>query len=165
VDASERGKGRAAKAAKTLRTRGHGKSTVPDAKKAGSTKRCAVAKQEAPSSKLAFREVLAEAVKPAELIVAQPAELARQKAISIRLAPEERELIQARAAEAGTTVSAYIRQCVLEVEQLRAQVRRAVSAINSGGGTMAPAPASSGFFARVTRRFFPRRGPALALRA
>jgi hypothetical protein len=171
VDASERGKTRAAKAAKTIRTRGHGKGAVPDAKKtaaadkAVSVKRCAAAKQEAPSRKPVFREVLAQAVKPAELVMAQPADLARQKAISIRLAPEERELIQARAAEAGTTVSAYIRQCVLEVEQLRGQVRRAVSAMNNGGRVMAPAPASSGFFARMARRFFPRRGPALALRA
>jgi uncharacterized protein (DUF1778 family) len=169
VDAQESAKTRTAKAAKSIRTRGHGKDAAPitknsDAKKAGSAKRCAAAKQEAPSSKPVFREVLAEAVKPAELVVAQPAELARQKAISIRLAPEERELIQARAAEAGTTVSAYIRQCVLEVEQLRAQVRRAVSAMN-GGGAVAPAPISSGFFARVARRLFPRRGPALALRA
>lgn len=165
VDASGRGKTRAAKAAKTIRTRGHGKGAAPDAKKAGSAKRCAAAKQEDFGRKPVFREVLAEAVKPAELVVAQPADLARQKAISIRLAPEERELIQACAAEAGTTVSAYIRQCVLEVEQLRAQVRRAVSAMNSGGGTVAPAPATSGFFARMARRFFPRRGPALALRA
>jgi uncharacterized protein (DUF1778 family) len=169
VDASEHGKGRAAKATKRMTTRGHGKDAALDAKKAESVKRCAAAKPEASSRKPVFREVLAEAVKPAELVVAQPTELARQKAISIRLAPEERELIQARAVEAGTTVSAYIRQCVLEVEQLRAQVRKAMAAMERGGGAIAdslnaPAP-TPGLFTRIARRFFPRRGPALALRA
>jgi uncharacterized protein (DUF1778 family) len=166
----EREKTRAAKIAKTIRTRGHGKGAAPDAKKAGSAKRCAAAKQELPERKPMFREVLTEAMKPSELVVAQTAELARQKAISIRLAPEERALIQARAAEAGTTVSAYMRQCVLEVEQLRAQVRKAMAAMECGGsGAMAdllaaPPPAPR-FFARMARRFFPARGSVLALRA
>jgi hypothetical protein len=165
----EHEKTRAAKIPKKIRTRGHGKSAAPDAKKAGSSKRCAAASQEVPERKPIFREVLAKAVKPAELVVAQPAELARQKAISMRLAPEERALIQARAAEAGTTVSAYIRQCVLEVEQLRAQVRKAMTAMECGGSAVAdlsatPAPAPR-FFARMARRFFPGRGSALALRA
>lgn len=165
ADAPERGKAGAAKAAKTIRTRGHGKGAAPNAKKAGGVKRCDAAKQKDSGRKPVFREVLAEAVKPAELVVAQPAELARQKAISIRLAPEERELIQARAAEAGITVSAYMRQCVLEMEQLRAQVRKAMAAMERDGGAIAPAPASSGFFARAARKFFPRRGSVLALRA
>jgi len=170
----ERGKTRAVKTAKTIRTRGHGKGASSDAKKAaaekaGNVKRCAAVKQEDSSRKPVFREVLAEAVKPAELVVAQPAELARQKAISIRLAPEERALIQARAAEAGTTVSAYIRQCVLEVEQLRAQVRKAMTAMECGGSSVAdllaaPAP-TPGFFARMARKLFPGRGSVLALRA
>lgn len=119
----------------------------------------------------AFREVLAEAVKPAEVLVkAQPVELSRQVAISIRLAPAERALIKTRAAEAGITASAYIRQCALEVEQLRDQVRRAVGAMERGGrvapeaSVVAQAP-SRGFFAWMARKFLPRRSPALALRA
>jgi hypothetical protein len=168
--AREPERGNAAKIAKTVRTRGHGKGTVPDAKKASAAtentakvKRCAAAKQEASGRKPVFREVLAEAVKPAELVLAQPADLARQKAISIRLAPEERALIQTRAAETGITVSAYIRQCVLEVEQLRAQVRRAMATMERDGGAMTPT--APGFFARIVRGIFPRRGSTLALRA
>ena len=117
----------------------------------------------------AFREVLAEAVKPAEVLVkAQPVELSRQVAISIRLAPSERALIKTRAAEAGITASAYIRQCALEVEQLREQVRQAVAAMDRGATPAAQVATSAppnGFFAWMARKFLPRRSPALALRA
>lgn len=118
-----------------------------------------------------FGEVLAEAVKPAEVIVkAQPVELPRQIAISIRLAPSERALIKTRAAEAGITASAYIRQCALEVEQLREQVRQAVAVMERGRQStsaaqiVTSAPAS-GFWGWMARRFLPRKTPALALRA
>jgi len=117
----------------------------------------------------AFREVLAQAVKPAEVIVKpQPVELSRQVAISIRLAPSERALIKTRAAEAGITASAYIRQCALEVEQLREQVRQAVAAMDRGATPAAQVATSAppnGFFAWMARKFLPRRSPALALRA
>lgn len=119
-----------------------------------------------------FREALAAAIGPAEVVVARPVELSRQVAISIRLAASERALIKKRAAEAGITTSAYIRQCALEVEQLREQVRSAVAAMERGVALPAsiselastPAPAA-GFFARMRRRFFPRSTPALAWRA
>src|SRR6185437_10968757 len=116
----------------------------------------------------AFREVLAEAVKPAEVLVkAQPVELSRQLAISIRLAPSERALIKTRAAEAGITASAYIRQCALEVEQLREQVRQAVAAMDRGGpaSPVATSAPPRGFLGWMARKFLPRRSPALALRA
>lgn len=130
---------------------------------AASAKSSAFQKEE---KRPAFREVLAEAVRPAEVVVARPVELSRQVAISIRLAPSERALIKTRAAESGITASAYIRQCALEVEQLRAQVRAAVAAMDRGGPAPSLAPVSSpGFFARMARRFFPRSAPALALRA
>lgn len=160
----ERGKARAVKSGKESRTRARARGAAPEPKKAANAKRCAAAKQESSGKKPVFREVLAEAVKPTELVVAQPPDLARQKAISIRLAPEERSLIQTRAAEAGITVSAYMRQCVLEVEQLRAQVRKAMAAMNRGASTPAPAP-TPGFFSRLTRRIFAARGSGIALRA
>jgi hypothetical protein len=134
-------------------------------------------------AKPAFKQALAAAVRPAEVVVAQPSALIRQSAISIRLAPSERALIQTRAAEAGITASAYIRQCALEVEQLRAQVQAAVALMGSRNGSAAgsspvsapapyaPTPATQsivsapGFFARIRRRLFPSRVPALALRA
>jgi hypothetical protein len=116
-----------------------------------------------------FGEILAEKVQPVELIVAQPVELARQVAISIRLAPAERALIRTRAAEAGISASAYIRQCALEVEQLRAQVREALAAIECKTPVPVQPPATNhgptlGFFARLAQKILPARGAALAVR-
>ena len=163
-----------------------GGRVAADCKNGGGGHHCAaklpVSRGEA-LAKPEFRETLAAAVRSAEVVVAQPAALTRQAAISIRLAPSERTLIQARAAEAGITASAYIRQCALEVEQLRAQVKTAVALMeNRSGFPAASNPVSApdsysadlnaqppiiapSFFARIRRRFFPARVPALALRA
>jgi hypothetical protein len=138
------------------------------AKRRHSLKTVASAKAQAKSS---FREALAEKVRPTEVIVAaQPVGLARQVAISIRLAPAERALIKTRAAEAGISASAYIRQCTLEVEQLRAQVQQALAAIERKTPLPVQPPATThgptlGFFARLMQKIFPARGAALAVRA
>jgi hypothetical protein len=124
-------------------------------------------------AKPAFRDVLAHTVRPPEVILAvEPLELSRQVAISIRLASAERAVIKTRAAEAGISASAYVRQCALEVEQLRAQVQQALAAIERKSMVANAAPTSghapvqtSGFLMRLARRFFPRSVPALALRA
>lgn len=118
-----------------------------------------------PEAKPAFREVLSS-----QVMVAEPADISaeagRQLAISIRLAPAERALIKIRAAEAGLTTSAYIRQCALEVEELRAQVREMIARMERGGtaGAVPLATYTPGFFARWFRRLFLRRSPSLALR-
>jgi hypothetical protein len=46
--------------------------------------------------------------------------------ITIRLSEAECEQLRQRAAEAGLTVSAYLRSCTLEVDSLRAQVKEAL---------------------------------------
>lgn len=140
------------------------------AKKAGAkesaVKSVAVTKS---GAKPAFREVLVETVRISD-IVAPPkqVDVTRQSAISVRFAPEERALIKNRAAEAGVSASAYVRQCALEVEQLRAQVQQAmVTMVAMERGVAAPiqgSVAKTGFFARVARRFFPRSTASLALR-
>jgi len=56
----------------------------------------------------------------------QAAELKRCT-ISVRLNQEESEVLRLRAAESGMTVSAYLRSCVLEADQLRAQVKNALA--------------------------------------
>ena len=117
--------------------------------------------------KLAFRAVLAEAVRRSEIVapVKQMA-VVKQAAISVRFAPEERALIRTRAAEAGVSASAYVRQCALEVEQLRAQVRETIAAMERGGAVpVQGSVAKPGFFAWIARRLFPRSTPSLALRA
>jgi len=47
--------------------------------------------------------------------------------VTIRLSQSECEQLRARAAESGMTLSAYLRSCTLEVENLRSQVKDAVA--------------------------------------
>ena len=47
--------------------------------------------------------------------------------ITIRLSEAECEQLHRRAAEAGITISAYLRSCTLEAESLRAQVKEALA--------------------------------------
>ncbi len=141
---------------KQVRAENHAAKAEPAAKMAVK----AVAKPQ-------FCEVLAQTVRPPEVIpaVAQSLELSRQVAISIRLAPAERALIRTRAAEAGISASAYIRQCALEVEQLRAQVQQALAAMERKTPASIPNPVSaSGFFSRLIQRVFPGRNTTLTLR-
>ena len=60
--------------------------------------------------------------------------------VSIRLSPEESELLRLRAAESAMSVSAYVRSCVLEADQLRTQVKQALSALTPSVSTPAQAP-------------------------
>jgi Mobilization protein NikA len=62
----------------------------------------------------------------------------RSASITVRLRREECDRIHARAAEAGLTVSAYLRSCVLEVEQLRTQVKQTIAGMRTA---QHPAPA------------------------
>ncbi len=50
----------------------------------------------------------------------------RRASVTLRLSQAECAQLKQRAAEAGLTVSAYIRSCTFEAEALRAQVRQAV---------------------------------------
>jgi hypothetical protein len=113
-----------------------------------------------------FKEALANAVRPMEVIVAasQPIDLARQVSISVRLTPAEQVLIKLRAAASGISASAYMRQCALEVEQLRAQVQQAIAAMEQKTSTPLQKTSPSGFLARLARRIFPRCTPSPATR-
>ena len=98
----------------------------------------------------------------------------RQVSMSLRVAASEQALIKARAAEAGLSASAYLRQCALEVEKLRAQVHHTLaslersSAKNAAFSLPAGMPPiqnpptgflSAGFLARLRRRIFGRSAP------
>jgi hypothetical protein len=50
----------------------------------------------------------------------------RQASVTLRLSQAECAQLKQRAAEAGLTVSAYIRSCTFEAEALRAQVKQAI---------------------------------------
>jgi predicted DNA binding CopG/RHH family protein len=53
----------------------------------------------------------------------------RTASITIRMTGAEYGQLKQRAAEAGLTVSAYLRSCTLEAESLRAQVKQALATI------------------------------------
>jgi hypothetical protein len=113
----------------------------------------------------AFGTVLAEAL-PTEsdssalaLIWPAPPRNERQVSMSLRVAASEQALIRARAAEAGLSVSAYLRQCALEVEKLRAQVHHTLARLEQGSEhkPVRSLPADlppNGFLARLGQRIF-----------
>jgi hypothetical protein len=79
----------------------------------------------------------------------------KTRTISVRLNEQESEILHIRAAESGMTVSAYLRSCVLEADQLRAQVKQALAELGSRK-TQAELPVPSplperrpGFFSRL----------------
>jgi len=51
----------------------------------------------------------------------------KTSSVTVRLSAEESAQLRRRAAEAGLTLSAYLRSCTLEVESLRAQVKQAMA--------------------------------------
>ena len=62
----------------------------------------------------------------------------KSASITIRLSESEFAQVRQRAAEAGLTVSAYLRSCTLEVESLRAQVKQTVAQLRNSASA-APA--------------------------
>jgi predicted HicB family RNase H-like nuclease len=65
----------------------------------------------------------------------EPSEKKRKSAsITLRVAAEEYEQLQERAAAAHLSVSAYIRSCIFEAESLRAQVKAALVQMLQIGG-------------------------------
>lgn len=59
----------------------------------------------------------------------------KRSSITIRLTHSECAQLHQRAAEAGLTVSAYLRSCTVEVESLRAQVKQALADLRSPRST------------------------------
>ncbi|HEY6488917.1 MAG: hypothetical protein WCC26_07455 [Terracidiphilus sp.] len=55
----------------------------------------------------------------------------RSSSVTIRLSHTEYEQLRTRAADAGLTVSAYLRSCIFEVETLRAQVKDTLAQLRS----------------------------------
>lgn len=56
----------------------------------------------------------------------------RSASVTIRMSKAECARLHERAAEAGLTMSAYLRSCALEAETLRAQVKRALAELKEG---------------------------------
>jgi hypothetical protein len=65
----------------------------------------------------------------------------KRASITIRLTEPECAQMRSRAAEAGLTVSAYLRSCALEVETLRTQVKETLAQLReSAAAPMPPLP-------------------------
>jgi predicted DNA binding CopG/RHH family protein len=87
------------------------------------------------------REESAQAA-PADVLASQPAAVLsvpsapekslKEASITIRLSREEDAQLRKRAAEAGLTVSAYIRSCTFEAESLRALVKDTLTQFRTG---------------------------------
>lgn len=89
---------------------------LPAAKTAPTTKSKDVAVQPA----AIFRQVLAAQVAPVPALAVE----CRTTALSLRVSAGEHSLLKARATEANLSVSAYLRSCLFEMEDLRAQLRQ-----------------------------------------
>ena len=81
----------------------------------------------------------------------------RVATITLRLTASEHAQLQERASAAQLSVSAYLRSCVFEAESLRAQVKEALSRMQSAS-VSPPVPTISSEDSRHTwrTRFFPR---------
>jgi hypothetical protein len=55
----------------------------------------------------------------------------RSASVTVRFSAEESARLRRRAAEAGLTLSAYLRSCTFEVESLRAQVKQTLAEMRS----------------------------------
>ena len=124
----------------------------------------------------AFRAALAQSIVAA---ASKPARTngreERQVVMSVRVAASEHALIKLRAARAGVSVSAYLRQCALDVEILRGQVQQLMTA--SALSRMAelanpvassPAPVAirhGGWLGRLQRRIWGGSETRLSLKA
>lgn len=118
---------------------------------------------------------LAEAAKPAARHFEDPSAISDVKANSVGTTPIERNLKDAsitirmskaecaqlhqRAAEAGLTISAYLRSCTFEAESLRAMVKDTLAQLRSATTQAKPAALNDsliGGWARWMARLLPR---------
>jgi len=76
---------------------------------------------------------------------------ARSVSLTVRLAPEECALVKARAGEAGISVSAYVRQCALDVDLLREHVETVLAEIRAANTKPNLAPCSLPAMAETPR--------------
>jgi hypothetical protein len=113
-----------------------------------------------------FRQMLAEQVAPRSIVSAQALAVERRTtALSLRLSSGEHSLLKARAAEANLSVSVYLRTCVFEVEELRAQLRRLRMAQENLQVQTSVLTVAFASWAQFVRRLFHRKTTALAVRA
>jgi hypothetical protein len=77
----------------------------------------------------------------------------RTSSITIRVTENEQIQLQARAVEAGLSVSAYLRSCIFEAESLRAQVKEALSQMRAATEKVPDASTEASTPSATRRRF------------
>jgi hypothetical protein len=75
----------------------------------------------------------------------------KDASITIRLSKAECAQLHRRAAEAGMTVSSYLRSCTFEAESLRAMVKDTLAQLRSVTAKTKPTDSTPSRFARLTR--------------
>ncbi|HLI02845.1 MAG TPA: hypothetical protein VKU93_01135 [Terracidiphilus sp.] len=91
-------------------------------------------------------EAPAAAQNPAACAPRTPAaceEKRMRASVTLRMSKAELAQLQQRAAEAGLTVSAYLRSCAFEMETLRAQVKQALAELRTARQEPSPPPRAS----------------------
>ena len=73
----------------------------------------------------------------------------KDASITIRLSKAECAQLHRRAAEAGLTVSAYLRSCTFEAESLRTMVKETLAQLRSATAQTNPAPARDSWLRRL----------------
>jgi hypothetical protein len=89
---------------------------------------------------MAAREPQAPASSSAPSPKAGPGEL-KSASITIRMSHAECAQLKQRAAEAGMTISAYLRSCTFEAEALRGQVKEALAELRAAASPIEKQPA------------------------
>jgi predicted DNA binding CopG/RHH family protein len=92
----------------------------------------------------------------------------KNASITIRMSKEECTQLHRRAAEAGLTVSAYLRSCTFEAESLRALVKDTMAQLRHATAAGTPpdeVKARSGWFVWLKRLFTPWQGSPRTARA
>ena len=86
-------------------------------------------------------------------------ETRKRASVTIRLSETEYEQLHIRAAEAGLTISAYLRSCTFEAETLRAQVKDTLAKLRTESQRESPVaePSRQISWRELFARFFPRR--------
>jgi|GEM_PF-5973421 hypothetical protein len=141
---------------------------APAQKAAASKKHCMQAKKAIPAKQkdpVAFQQVLKEkaAIFPAARKTTA-ALVPRSTTLSLRMTDAEQKLLKIRSAEARLSASAYLRQCILEVDDLREQVQellrenQQLRAQKTQGGVFAT-------LGELMRRVFGAKTRALSVRA
>jgi len=92
----------------------------------------------------------------------------KSASVTVRMSQEECEQLHRRAADAGLTVSAYLRSCTFEAESLRALVKETMAQLKSAtaaGMTNVPVKKRQGWLQWLKRMLNPWQGGARTARA